>query len=140
MDITLTTPALLFPAISLLMVAYTNRFLTIASRIRNLHERYEKGEDGTVIIGQIKNLRTRVNLIRNMQAFGIISLFLCVLCMFVLFAGKIMLGKYIFGCSLLLLMISLALSFREVQISVEALNLVLRDMETPNKKNLTKRK
>lgn len=128
MEITLTTPALLFPAISLLLVAYTNRFLKIAGRIRDLHSEY-KTTESSILKSQITNLRKRVVLIRNMQAFGLLALFSCVLCMFVLFAGKIFIGKIIFGASLILLMISLGLSFREVQISIEALNLALSDME-----------
>ncbi len=128
MDITLTTPALLFPAISLLLVAYSNRFLTIAGRIRHLHSEYKSSED-ELLKGQIGSLRRRLILIRNMQAFGIMALFSCVLCMFVLFAGKILFGKLIFAGSLILLMISLVLSFIEVQFSVQALNLALGDME-----------
>lgn len=130
MEINLTTPALLFPAISLLLLAYTNRFLALASLIRGLHRQY-KEQPNSIIIGQIKNLRRRVVLIRNMQAFGITSLLLCVVCMFLLFAGEITLGKYIFGASLILLIVSLALSVVEIQISVHALNLQLSDFAEP---------
>ena len=69
MDITLTTPALLFPTVSLLMLAYTNRFLTIATIIRNLHDRYRESQSDN-LLGQIANLRYRVYLIRNMQIAG----------------------------------------------------------------------
>ncbi len=127
-EFTLTTPALLFPTVSLLMVAYTNRFLKIASRIRELHSSYKTNPDQN-IMGQINNLRKRLQLIRNMQALGLASLFFCVLCMLVLFLGEPLIGKWIFTGSLLLLMASLGLSFREVQISVEALNLALSDIE-----------
>jgi hypothetical protein len=129
MDLTLTTPALLFPAVSLLLLAYTNRFLALATLIRNLHTAYKTNPDN-VILDQIKNLRHRVILIKNMQSAGIWSLFLCVLCMFVLFAGEYEVGKYIFGLSIILLMWSLALSIREIQISVNALNLHLKDIES----------
>ncbi len=128
MELTLTTPALLFPAISLLMVAYTNRFLALGSRIRNLAAQYQQTQDKT-LKQQIKSLRQRVILIRNMQAFGILSLFMCVFCMFTLFAGYQNIGQYIFGASLILLMTSLALSFREILISVRALNLELSTLE-----------
>ena len=128
MDITLTTPALLFPAISLLLVAYTNRFNTIGGRIRSLHALYKENPD-RIIAGQIETLRKRVILIRNMQAFGVASLFCCVLCLFVLFAGKIIAGKVIFGTSLILMMISLLISFREILISVNALNIELDGIE-----------
>lgn len=128
MDLGLTTPALLFPAISLLLLAYTNRFLTLANLIRELHKSYKANPD-EIILAQISNLRYRVVLIRNMQVYGIASFFLCVLCMFVLFAGQELLGKLIFAVSLLALMVSLGISFREIQVSVDALNYRLSDLE-----------
>jgi hypothetical protein len=128
MDITLTTPALLFPALSLLMLAYTNRFLTLSSIIRDLHKRYQETHD-EIILGQIANLRYRVVLIRNMQIFGACSILSCVVCMLVLFFGWIEIGNVIFILSLLLLMISLILSIRELQVSVGALNLHLSALE-----------
>lgn len=134
MEITLTTPALLFSTISLLLLAYTNRFLALASLIRGLHSRYIETKDKN-IFKQIKNLRTRVLLIRNMQAFGILSLFLCVFCMFLLFLGEIYLGKIVFSVSLVLMMISLALSLWEIQISVMALHLQIGDLEQYENQN-----
>ena len=128
MDITLTTPALLFPALSLLMLAYTNRFLTLSSIIRELYKLYQDTHD-EIILGQISNLRYRVVLIRNMQIFGAVSILCCVVCMLVLFFGLVDLGKVIFIVSLVLLMISLTLSIRELQVSVGALNLQLSALE-----------
>lgn len=128
MDIQLGTPALLFPAISLLLLAYTNRFLAIASLIRGLHARYRENPD-VLLIGQIQNLRRRVYLIRNMQALGVMSLLVCVACMLLVFAGYLMAAKVLFGVSLLLLMGSLGLSVREIQLSVVALNIQLGDLE-----------
>src|SRR5689334_3877672 len=121
MNIDITTPALLFPAISLLLLAFTNRFLALASLIRELHERY-KEEENEVFIGQIANLRYRINLIRDMQALCVSSLLLCVLTMFALFAGWREIGQWVFAASLLLMALSLALSIREIQVSVGALD------------------
>lgn len=128
MEITLTTPALLFPTISLLLLAYTNRFLALANLIRTLHQQYQL-QPGTRVLAQIANLRYRVHLIRNMQTFGVMSLFLCVFCMFLLFMGLTKRGESVFGVSLLLLIISLALSLREVYVSVDALSLQLADLQ-----------
>lgn len=127
MELTLTTPALLFPTISLLLLAYTNRFLAIANVIRGLHARYES-QPSENILGQIDSLRQRVKLIRNMQALGISSLFLCVLSMITIYVGWQPGAKLIFGVSLLLLLASLAFSFREIQLSVNALNLQLQTL------------
>jgi hypothetical protein len=124
MEIDLATPALLFPATSLLMLAYTNRFLGLASLIRGLCERYAEKADAR-IIGQIENLRHRLALIRRMQACGVASIFVCVACMFALFAGSSGAGKALFGVSLLLLLLSLGLSFREIQLSTNALDIEL---------------
>lgn len=132
MDIDLTTPALLFPAISLLLLAYTNRFLALAALIRDLHASYKKQPD-EIIYRQISNLRYRVVLIKQMQVYGVASLLFCVICMFVLFAGWIQAGKLIFGLSLVLMLVSLGLSLREVQVSVGALNLRLSDLESDQK-------
>jgi hypothetical protein len=128
MEINLTTPALLFPAISLILLAYTNRFLGLATVIRNLRDRYEDKHD-PLISKQIDNLRHRVVLIRNMQFFGASSLLLCIVCMGVLFAGWVDAGKVIFIVSLAFMAISLAISIYEIQISVKALELNLSDME-----------
>ena len=128
MDFSLTTPALLFPAISLLLLAYTNRFLTLAALIRDLYGRY-KSQPDPKIIAQLHNLRYRIVIIRNMQILGVSSFFLCVLCMFLLFAGLALVGKIVFGLSLLLLLASLALSLRELQVSVDALTLQIQDID-----------
>lgn len=126
--LTLTTPALLFSAISLLLLAYTNRFLALAQLVRNLHALYKQNPD-SVLLGQIKNLRVRVHIIRYMQISGIVSLLLCVLSMFLIYIGEGIWSEAIFGVALLLLIASLALSVWEIQISVKALDLHLSDIE-----------
>lgn len=128
MEITLTTPALLFPTVSLLMLAYTNRFLTLATIIRSLYDRYHADRDES-LLPQIQNLRYRVYLIRNMQIAGVLSLLLCVVSMFALFAGWIDAGKWSFAIALILLIVSMLISLRELQISVGALDLLLTDLE-----------
>ena len=128
MELTLTTPALLFPTVSLLLLAYTNRFLAVASVIRHLYAQY-KGHPDPLLLRQIQNLQKRVRLMRDMQFLGISSLFCSVVCMFFLFQGQVLVGKFIFGGSLLLLMASLALSIREIQISIQALQIQLIDLE-----------
>lgn len=128
MDISLTTPALLFPTVSLLMLAYTNRFLTLASIIRNLHARY-KDDDDENLLGQIANLRYRVYLIRNMQIAGVLSLLFCVISMFALFAGWVAGGQWSFAIALILMIVSMLISLRELMISVGALDLLLKELE-----------
>ena len=128
MNLDISTPALLFPAITLLLLAFTNRFLAIATLIRNLNSKYQENPNRPMLKDQIKNLRTRLNMIRYMQAFGILSFFLTVLCMFLLFQGRHE-ANYLFGASLVSLMTSLAISFREIQISTKALNIELGSME-----------
>jgi len=132
MEITITTPALLFPAISLLMLAYTNRFLTLATIIRGLYDRYQNVPEDNLVL-QIANLRYRIYLIRNMQIFGVLSLLFCCISMFALFAGWIVGGQWTFGLALILMMVSMGISIRELMISVGALDLLLADMEQHEK-------
>jgi hypothetical protein len=127
-ELTLATPALLFSAISLIMLAYTNRFLAYASLVRSLHARYQEHKD-KVLFWQIKNLRQRLALTRGMQVLGISSLLLCVATMFFIYIGSDTLAEVVFGIALLLLIGSLGLLIWEIQISTRALDLHLGDME-----------
>ncbi|PTL85512.1 DUF2721 domain-containing protein [Vitiosangium sp. GDMCC 1.1324] len=128
MELTLTTPGLLFPTVSLLLLAFTNRFLALAALIRNMYAQYKTQPD-PVLLPQIRNLQLRLRLIRDMQFLGVSSLFLCVVCMLLLFAGMRQAGEYVFVGSLLLMLGSLALSIREIQISIRALQIQLGDLE-----------
>ena len=130
-ELTLTTPAVLFSAISLIMLAYTNRFLAYASTIRDLHSKYQKNKN-KVLIAQIQNIKKRLYLTRSMQIFGISSLLLCVLTMFLIYIEQHVIAVWIFGMALILLIISLGLLIREIQISVEALEYHLSDLEQGN--------
>ncbi|MCM0060483.1 MAG: DUF2721 domain-containing protein [Algoriphagus sp.] len=129
MELQLSTPALLFSAITLLMLAFTNRFLAIATLIRGLHKNYLKDPDQEIIVEQIHNLRRRLTLIKNMQLFGVFSFLLCVICMFLLFKGFTDAANWTFVISMVFLLISLGISLVEIQISTKALNLELSDME-----------
>jgi hypothetical protein len=127
-ELTLTTPALLFSAISLIMLAYTNRFLAYATVVRSLHDKYLQNKD-SVLIKQIKNIKQRLYLTRSMQIFGISSLLLCVVTMFLIYVGFNTLATWTFGLALLLLIISLAFLIVEIQISVKALEHHISDIE-----------
>jgi uncharacterized membrane protein YbhN (UPF0104 family) len=129
MELQLSTPALLFSAITLLMLAFTNRFLAIATLIRGLHKNHRKSPDKEIIVEQIHNLRRRLTLIKNMQLFGVFSFLLCVICMYLLFRGFTQSANWVFVASMVSLLISLGISLVEIQISTKALNLELGDME-----------
>ncbi len=121
----LTEPAILFGAISLLLLAYTNRFLALASLVRTLNH----SEDEIGLQQQIANLRQRIALIKYMQAFGTLSFLLCTLATFAIFLHEVRVGEVLFGVSVVALLISLALSLYEIVISTEALNIVLDGIE-----------
>jgi Zn-dependent membrane protease YugP len=128
MEITVTTPALLFPAVSLILLAYTNRFQAVSKRIRDLKEVYKQHHFG-FHFAQIRTLRKRLILIRNMQMLGVSALLGCVCTMFFLITGLIVSGRWMFMISLVLMIISLLMSLVELTISVKALNLELSDLE-----------
>ncbi len=127
-ELTLTTPALLFSAVSLIMLAYTNRFLSYAQLVRTLTEQHAQ-HPTKVTRKQIDNLRRRLHLTRWMQILGVSSLFLCVVSMFFIYVGFLLSAAYVFGVALLLLIGSLGVSIWEIQLSLRALDVHLKDME-----------
>ncbi len=129
MDITINTPALLFPAISLIILAYTNRFLALANRIRNLHKRYNEVEDKRIIHAQIKNMRYRARLIKNMQGFSVISILSCIVSMYCIYLNQMNWANVLFGIGMFAFVISLLMSLIEIQLSTKALEMELSDME-----------
>mgnify|MGYP006344642479 FL=1 len=127
MTLSIETPALLFSATSLILLAYTNRFLTIAQIVRSLKKNYDEGQKKSILL-EIDNLNQRLTLIRWMQLMGVLSLFLSVFAMLLLFFDMQMISLYFFGLSLLSLLISLGLSLWEISISVKALRVHLGDL------------
>ncbi len=134
MDININTPSLLFPAISLLLLAYTNRFLAIASLVRSLHRSYQENPDIHLVI-QIRSLRRRLLMIRNMQFLGTLSLLLCIISMAAIFWKNTYLGGYLFAISLVLMMFSLFFSLWELLVSIKALDIELQDLAKKKRDN-----
>jgi hypothetical protein len=131
MTLSIETPALLFSATSLILLAYTNRFLTIAQIVRSLKKNYDDNHNKSILL-EIKNLNLRLTLIRYMQLFGVMCLFLSVFAMSLLYVNQESLGIYFFGTSLLCLLLSLGISFWEISISVKALQVHLKDLIDEN--------
>ena len=138
LEISINTPALLFPAITLLMLAYTNRFLSLAALVRKLHIEYNRGEKEKNILNQIKSIRTRLNLIRYMQSFSVLSFLCCVLCMYFIFRNWMVMAHWIFAFSLFFLLLSIVLSLIEINKSTKALELQLGDIEELSAENIFK--
>jgi TRAP-type C4-dicarboxylate transport system permease large subunit len=135
MEITFNTPALLFPAISLLLLAYTNRYLALASLIRKLHDEYMRGGKTNHLLQQIKILRIRINMVRQMQALGVFSFLCCVITMYGVYQQWLTITKFVFAASLLSLLVSLVISLLEISQSTKALEWELSDMEELEKGN-----
>ena len=128
LNMELSTPALLFPAISLLLLAYTNRFMGLASVIRGLHQQINE-TNKELIARQIISLRLRIRLIILMQVLGVLSIRFCVAAMFLLFLAANEFGQQAFIISLVLMMSSLVVSLYELIISGQALNIELEDID-----------
>ena len=137
MELTFNTPALLFPAISLLLLAYTNRFVALSNLVRRLHTDFKSKDDPQMIIKQIQGLRKRINLIKYMQGLGVFSFLNCVITMYCIYSNWVAVAKAIFALSLLSLLSSLIISLVEIIKSTNALELELSDIED-EEKNLFK--
>lgn len=127
-ELTLITPTFLFSAISLILLAFTNRFLSYAQLVRTLKDRYME-DQSAITHAQIMNLRKRLILTKNMQMFGVASLLMCVVTMFLIYIGFQQISAFVFGLAIILLIISLTLSVWEIQISAKSLEIYLGDME-----------
>lgn len=132
MELSIQTPALLFPAVSLLSIAYTNKFLAIATLIRKLVSDYEAQQKHD-LLRQIRSLRRRLMLIRWMQVLGVASILVCVITMFFIYEGWQVWAKILFATSLLLMMASLVISLLEIVLSAGALRVLLKDLEERNR-------
>ena len=132
MEITFTTPALLFPALSLLLLAYTNRFLALAALTRELHAQYKTTHEQR-LKDQLASLQYRITIVKQTQVYGVASFFGGVLCTFLLFAGLNELAAWTFGGSLVLMLVSLTLSLREVMVSIDTLKIALGDIDDEKK-------
>lgn len=128
MELTIQTPALLFPAVSLLLIAYTNKFLAIANLIRKLVDDYEKRKHRE-LLKQIKSLKRRLQLIRWMQICGVTSILICVVTMYFIYEGWQIAAKILFAASLLFMMASLVISLLETVLSAGALRVLLKSLE-----------
>ncbi|WP_432741861.1 DUF2721 domain-containing protein [Methylobacter sp. G7] len=128
MDITITTPALLFPAISVLFLAYSNRFLAIAGRIREQHNLFNKTQS-PIAKKQIDSLRQRIRFIVAMQLLAVIGIICCIIAMGLIFYGLQYDGNLAFGFSMIFIVLSLLASISELLLSTKALNIELEDME-----------
>ena len=129
MELTVNISALLFPAISLIMLAYTNRFLALSSRVRMLHDKYQTQEERHLIFTQIKNLKYRLKLIRNMQTYGVASLLFAIVSMFFIYIESQRIAEFVFAASLISFSWSILLSFIEIRLSTKAIEIELSDME-----------
>lgn len=136
MEITFNTPALLFPAISLLLLAYTNRFLALANLVRRLHDEYKKEQKNPLLLRQIRSLKRRINLVRYMQGLGVFSFVCCVVTMYCIYSEWAAAARYIFAISLLSLLVSLIISLIEITQSTKAIELELSDIEELEKSNI----
>ena len=123
-----STPALLFSAISLFMMAHTNRFLALANLIRSQISLYENTKDEK-LLPQINNFKIRLKVIKNSQIIAILSFLLCVISMFCIFISQQLIAEIAFGVSLIFLFVSLLLSLRELLLSIGALNIEMERIE-----------
>lgn len=139
MKLELTTPALLFSTVSLLILAFNNRFISIAQLIRNLHEKHKNNNDDT-LLPQIKKLRRRLSLIRDMQVIAISSLLLSVVTMLLLFYDLKKIANVTFAVSLLMLVTAMLLAVAELLVSTNALRIMLHDAENHKERKYLKLK
>lgn len=135
MNLSITDPAFLFPGISLLFLAYTNRYLALANIIRALNSSVDE-HDVNNRIEQIRSLHLRIVLIKYMQAFGVLAFLFCVLAMLCLMFDEQHTGEVLFVGSLVCMVLSLSLSLTEILQSGKSLKIELDRTQIKKLNNL----
>jgi len=130
MNIDYTVTALMFPAIPLTISIYSNRFHTLSSLIRKLHDEYifEK-HIPSEWEKQLLNLNGRIKLLRYSIVFASFGFLFNMLTVFGLYLNRIFEARIIFGSCCLAMIISIIFFIREIQLSTKALKLHLSDMK-----------
>ena len=118
----------MFPAVSLLFLSYTNRFLHLSALIRTLHSDWLELRDN-LLLDQITNLRRRLVLIRWMQLLGALSLFCSVASMLAVAFSWQVFAMSSFIVALSFMAFSLAGLTVEIWISGGALRIMLMSLE-----------
>ena len=130
MNIDYTVVALMFPAIPFTMSIYSNRFHTLSSLIRKLHDEYifEK-HIPSEWKKQLINLNGRIKLLRYSIVFASFGFLFNMLTVFGLYLNRILEARIIFGSCLIAMIISIIFFIREIQLSTKSLKLHLSDMK-----------
>ena len=125
-EISISTPALVFPALTVLMLAYTNRFIAISKRVRALHTEHKENPTDR-IYAQIQLLKKRLIYIRNMQTLAIVGFLINLVSMFFILLAIKTIGGILFAFSLAFITGSLVVSLYEIHISVNAMSIQLQE-------------
>jgi len=128
MNLTISTPGLIFPSISFLLIAYSNRFLAIATLIRDLKTKFSENKE-EILLQQIKNLRYRLKLIRWMQAVAVFGMLMALMSIFALYLGHEAAGHVLFIMAAVLVATSLSIALVEIMFSGRALDYELQDIQ-----------
>lgn len=132
-ELRLVDPAFLFPGISLLFLAYTNRYLALANIVRQLNQLVDENCDVNRL-AQIQNLKVRIRIIKFMQLFGVVAFIFCVLTMMAIYLQSEVSARVLFMLSLVSMLISLSLSFAEILQSGKTLDIELERTRVKNER------
>src|SRR5512141_2422107 len=123
--LSISIPALIFPAISLLFISYTTRFLGLTSVARAmLREHLADPQPHWEV--QLRSLRHRLHLIRRMQLLGLASIILAALSMGAIANGFPLTGQVFFVGALAGFVGSLGFCVHEIRLSIDAIEVEFR--------------
>lgn len=135
MDNIFLLPAALFPAIPLMMISFGNRYMSMASLIRKIHDEViakkltRKDKATNRYLKQIALLRKRLILNRATSTLAAISFIANLVAMYFVYTNDIILFASTFVASLIAFGVSLILYIIELQLSTTALDTHLQDLE-----------
>ena len=128
-------PALLFPAIPLMMISFGNRYTSLASLIRKIHDlivlnKHSKKTAGHYL-DQITILTKRLKLVRAIQTLSGLSFLSNLFSIFASYLEEYQLALNSFGLGVLIFAIAILMFIYEIQLSTRALSKHLEDLKDP---------
>ena len=111
MELGYSTIALLFPAIPLMFLVYSNTSTAVGARLRELFEAVSRGDvtgdEYNRVSEEAEYLAKRLSLLRSAQMLSGLTFLFNLLTLVSIYLEKQVFAQYLFGCSVIIMMLSI---------------------------------
>ena len=134
MELGYSTIALLFPAIPLMFLVYSNTPTHVGARLRELFEAVSRGEvtgnEYKRVSEEAEYLAKRLSLLRSAQMLSGLTFLFNLLTLASIYMEQQVFAQYLFGCAVIIMMLSILLYLMEISTTVRAVGLILNKIKS----------